>query len=141
MSLMNRIRADQLDARKAKDANRIGLLTALIGEAGMVGKNAGNRESTDDEVTAVIRKFMKNANETLGVVQGDRADSIRNEIAILESYLPTQLSPDSLRDIIKTFLASNSGAKMGDVMKHLKESHAGLYDGKMASQIAKEELA
>ena len=57
--LLNKIKADQLAARKAKDGLATALLTTLIGDAEMVGKNAG-RLVTDEEVVAVIKKFIKN---------------------------------------------------------------------------------
>ena len=59
MSLLAQLKKDSLLARKAADGVRATLLSTLIAEAEMVGKNAGNRESTDDEVQQTIRKFLK----------------------------------------------------------------------------------
>jgi hypothetical protein len=59
MSLIQTIKADQVQARKARSASA-SILTTLIGEAEMIGKNAGDRESTDEEVIAIIKKFIKN---------------------------------------------------------------------------------
>lgn len=142
--LLAKLRADQLVARKAKDDVRSALLTALVSEAAMVGKNAGNRESTDDEVIAVVKKFLKNAEETRGHAQKRaQTDSsvnladIDREIAILGDYLPQQMSADEIREVIVTFKGSNPSANMGLVMKHLKDNFGGKYDGKLASEIAK----
>ena len=48
--LINQIKSDALEARKARQTNTATLLTTLYSEASMVGKNDGNRESTDAEV-------------------------------------------------------------------------------------------
>ena len=68
MTLMDQIKADQVSARKQKMTAVASLLTTLIGEAEMVGKNAGNRAPTDAEVQAVIKKFIKNLDETIAVL-------------------------------------------------------------------------
>jgi len=141
--LMQTLQADQLKARKAKDTVAIGLLTALVGEAAMVGKNAGNRTSTDEEVLATVRKFLKNAEETHArlIAANKDAAAITEEIKILKSYMPQQMTDDQLRAAISAIKDTNANANMGLVMKVLKEQHAGLYDGKRANEIAKEVLA
>lgn len=139
MTLIQRIKRDQVEARMNRDTIRANLLTTLIGEAEMVGKNAGNRESTDSEVAAVIKKFVKNAQETLTALQarGGFNEVVAVEISILESYLPKQLTESDLRGI-----AGNSGcAGMPDFMKYLKDNYAGQYDGKLASTVAREVYA
>lgn len=141
MTLLTTLRADQLTARKSKDTVKASLLTTLIGEAAMVGKNDGNRESTDSEVTAVIKKFVKNARETLnalGGVEGGIAMQYNAELAILETYLPKQLSEDELKTIVgnlKSELNVQDVKGKGLIMKALKERHDGQYDGKLAAQV------
>lgn len=137
MTMMERIRADQLQARKAKDEIATGLLTALVGEATMVGKNAGNRETTDDEVLAMVQKFVKNARETQKLAPSDK---IATEIKMLEGYLPQQMTADELREVVVALRTENPAANMGVVMKHLKDNFGGRYDGKVASQVVKDTL-
>ena len=89
MSLLAQLKKDSMLARKAADSVRATLLSTLIGEAEMVGKNAGNRESTDDEVQQTIRKFLKNNQEALGVIKdAERRVALEQESAILTAYLP-----------------------------------------------------
>lgn len=141
--LISTLQKDLLTARKAREPIATGLLTALVGEAAMVGKNAGNRTSTDEEVLAVVRKFIKNAEETATRLDKMGTDSsvIRKEIEILTNYLPVQKTPDELRLIIKNIIAGSSSANMGVIMKELKDGWAGQYDAKLASGIVKEMLA
>ena len=146
MNLIDQIKADQLLARKQKEAIRASLLTTLIGEADMVGKNAGNRAPTDAEVVAVVKKFLKNIDETLKVVDPTSAGYAlaKEEQSILVDYQPKQISADALRTMVNEIICyyENAGdtANVGLVMKVLKAKFDGQYDGKLASSIIAEEL-
>jgi hypothetical protein len=141
--LIEQLQADLLNARKTREPIATSLLTALVGEAAMVGKNAGNRASTDDETMAMVRKFLKNAEETSGrlATAGKDTAVVNEEIAILKAYIPQQLSDDELRAAISDILADSAGANMGAIMKILKEAHGGLYDGRRANELIKEMLS
>jgi uncharacterized protein YqeY len=65
----------------------------------------------------------------------------RDERAIIEPYLPKQLSETELRAAIRDLVTTNGASGLGSLMKVLKERFEGTYDGKMASMIAKEELS
>jgi uncharacterized protein YqeY len=132
MTLLERIRSDSLAARKARGAMATFLVT-LLSEAYLPGKNAG-RESTDAEVQSVVEKFMKNAKSNMELGHGQA----QIEIAILQTYLPQQLSDASLRVTIEMF--ASEGKNMGQIMSELKASFPGAYDAKRASEIAKEVL-
>ncbi len=142
MTLMEKLQVDQLAARKARAAVPAALLTALIGESAMVGKNAGNRASTNDEVLATIRKFLKNAEETrarLGDAGKDTA-VIQEEIQILNGYLPQQMTDEQLSEAITGIIQGMAAPNMGAIMKALKEQHGGLYDGRRANELIKQQL-
>lgn len=144
-TLIEQIKADQLVARKDHLAVHATLLTTLIGEAEMVGKNKRNGAPTDEEVQAVVTKFVKGNTETLAQLPSDdsRVGTLQFENDILSVYLPTQMSDDVLRNAIATIgneLGLHSPKDMGMVMKALKERHGGSYDGKTASVIVKEYL-
>ena len=103
MSLLAQLKKDSLLARKAADGVRATLLSTLIAEAEMVGKNAGNRESTDDEVQQTIRKFLKNNQEAVAVIKDtDRLAVLEQESAILTAYLPPMASESPSPVITKT---------------------------------------
>lgn len=141
-TLLERIKNDQLQARKNHAGIASSLLTTLIGEAVAIGKNDGNREVLDHEIISVIRKFIKGMTETLGYL-GTAEDAaaaratVLTELSILDAYLPKQLDESQLRETIKTIAAAN-GNNLGKVMATLKTQYTGMYDGKMASTIAKE---
>ena len=135
MSLLSQIKAHQLNARKIGNAIASNLFTTLIGEAAIIGKNAGNRETTDTEVVAVIKKFIKNIDETVNALQSrqQNCDQFIQEKTLLSEFLPVQLTETEL-----TVIAMDHKEQgMPKFMKYLKDNHAGQYDGKLASTIAK----
>jgi uncharacterized protein YqeY len=131
MTLMEQIKVKQVQARKSGSIEA-SLLTTLLGEAAMVGKNAG-RETNDAEVVAVVKKFVKNIDETVSALtsRGQDAATFVAERDVLEQFLPVQLSENALIEVAKC------QPNMPAFMKHLKENFAGKYDGKLASTVAK----
>lgn len=147
--LLDQIKKDSLVARKARETDKATLLSTLYSEASMVGKNDGNRESTDAEVVQVVKKFIKGIDEILTRsaselgLSSTRAKAIK-EKEILETYLPQQLSEEELAIQIDAIIVKqhiNEIKKMGLVMKTLKERFDGQYDGKVASEIIKGRLS
>jgi uncharacterized protein YqeY len=154
MSLMNTLKTDQMLARKERKSFVVSSLTTLIGEAEMIGKNDGNRETTDAEVIRTVKKFISNLRELQTAIIGNtpkheltneqnvRLAAVEFELELYEKYLPKQLSEAELRAEIEAIKAQlSAGPKdVGKVMGLLKEKFAGLYDGKLASAIVKEVL-
>lgn len=135
MTLINSIKEEMFNAKKAKQPVRASLLNTLWAEATRVGKDAGNRETTDIEVLAVIKKFLKGVDEVINRSPSDRALAIAiEEQEILLSYLPKQLTRDELKTIIVGFNTKDKGT----IMRLLKEQYAGQYDGKLASIVVGE---
>ncbi len=152
--ILENIKSNQIKFRKEKTEDSsiaASLLTTLIGEAEMIGKNDGNRETTDAEVVAIIKKFLKNLEETL--VHVSKQDNIQalqkknileKEKSILLSFLPKQMDEVELSQVIKSFideLSEKNPKQMGKVLGKLKEKYSGQYDGAMASRITKELLS
>lgn len=132
--LITTIQKDLLTERKnGSNKIAISLLTTLYSEAANIGINDGKRQTTDAEVSAVIKKFIKGIDECL--THSPSNEQYLAEKTILEKYLPKQLSESELQFTIKIFVETNTGAKKADVMKHLKALYAGQYDGKMAADI------
>lgn len=135
MSLLQKIKQDQLVARKERDGFVGGLLTVLYSEASIIGFNDGKRESTDEEVVKVIKKFIKGIDENISVARTDDAKhEFLKEKAVLEKYLPKQLTEEQLTNIIGNYIRE-LGPNKSAIMKNLKETLSGQYDGKMAAII------
>lgn len=142
--LINQIKKDQIEARKNKDSVKANLLTTLIGEAEMVGKNNGNRAPSDAEVQVVIKKFIKGIDEILTLTFDKDIQNFLTELAILKSYLPEQLSQEQLASEISKIISSlnvaNPSQAIGAVMKELSAKFSGKFDSKQASILIKENL-
>lgn len=142
MSLLEKIKNDQLELRKAGNAKaNVSTLTTLFSEAAIIGFNDGKRESTDEEVIAVIKKFLKGIEDCMKVVSDTSA--YQEEKRLLLTYLPKQMTDDELQSAIEGYIAdvnATSIKQMGLVMKRLKDGHEGLYDGLVASSFIKARL-
>jgi uncharacterized protein YqeY len=145
MSLLDEIKAAQLIARKAKDTVKSSVLTTLIGEVTTIGKNAGNRLPTDDEVIAVVRKFISNITDTLSKLSSDIPEqtklNLMAEKAILEMLLPPQLSVEQITNevhsIVATIPVDITPRHIGQVLKVLKDKYGSAIDMGVASAIVK----
>lgn len=143
-----RINDDLKEALRAKDALRLSTLRMV--KAGIKNLAIDKRvEKLDDkDVIAVLSKQIKQHKDSIeGFMKGNRQDLVdkeKAELAILESYMPRQLSSDELRVIVKASILSigaSGKADMGKVMKKAMEEAAGAADGGVLSRIVSEELA
>lgn len=141
MNLMTKIMEDIRSLRRQQVNDSLAVLTTLFGEASSIGKTAGNRETTDSEVVALVKKFIANNNETLKHLNPSdpRVLKIENENKILSAYVPKQLSRIELTDIINNSAPKPLSVK--DTMSYFKNNYTHQYDGKELSTILKEILA
>jgi len=147
--MINRIKKDLLKARKEKDKFTAGILGALVSEGAMIGKNHGNRETTDAEMMKLIQKFKKGAVDTLALLGAsvenicgceekniDKCTELAFEIGVYNSYLPKQLSEEEIVKEIGSYIQLNSEkANIGSIMAHFRKNFDGRYDGKALSKI------
>jgi len=134
--IIDTIKAENLAARKNKDKFTSGILTCLIGEIEIVGKNNGNRKTTDAEAVKVIQKFKKGAEE---VQKAKPSDEVLKEIEIYDTYLPKLMTEQELTELISDMIKSLPNPNIGMLMGQLKKSGKD-YDGKMASAIIRDLL-
>ncbi len=152
--LKARLRADLTASMKAKDTLRtqtLRMALAAITSAEVAGAQA--RELSDDEVTAVLAKESKKRGEAATVFAGagrtELADKERAEAAILDGYLPAQLSDAELDDLVGGVLAQVTEQlgerpgmrQMGQVMKAANALVAGRADGARVAAAVKSRLA
>lgn len=135
--LVQRIKLEQLEARKNKDSLKANLLTTLIGEHDIVMKNGVVNNDPQSTMTMLIKKFLKNISITL---ESRQSDELLREKEILESYLPKQLTRDALALIIAGFMSEGHTDKPS-LMKNLKANYADQYDGKTANEVITEALS
>lgn len=136
---LKKLEQNTLQARKNREGEKATLLTTVLAQVKTRAIDDGHRQANDEDVIAVVRQFLKSANENIELAKKNHNDisQFENEKNILQNYLPQQMSEDELTQAIKELGANN----IGEAMKGLKEKYHGRYDGKLASQIVKKILA
>ena len=149
MALEQQIQEDIKAAMKAHDAVATAATRAIKGEI-LLFKTAegGSKEVTDGDILKMIQKLVKQRKEAAEqFVAGARQDLADNELAeaaIMEKYLPKQLSEAEVEEKVKAIIAevgATSIKDMGKVMGAANKALAGLSDGRTISGIVKELLS
>lgn len=146
MPLEQKLKEDLKNAMKAGDSARVGVFrmlnSALQNRRIEKGKDA---VLSDEEVMEVLRREQKKRKESVEAFEkGGRpelAENEKSELAIIEVYLPKQMSREETAAAVEKILAgmadkSNAGLVMKAVMQELK----GKAEGKLISEIVKEKL-
>ncbi|GGO13512.1 hypothetical protein GCM10010116_27240 [Microbispora rosea subsp. aerata] len=148
-ALKDKLQSDLAASMKARDEVRvrtIRMALAAINVEEVSGKQA--RELSDDEVIKVLTREAKKRREAAeafaGAGRADRAQAELDEQAVLEEYLPAQLSDDELNALVDAAIAE-SGAEgpkaMGQVMKILNPKIAGRAEGSRVAQAVRARLS
>ena len=142
MSKLQDIKTAQLNARKNKVASVASLLTTVIGEAEMVGKNA-NREVTETEVIQVLKRFEKGMTETIrflivaGIDNQDKIAMIEGELKIIRTFLPEKISDGQVLDDIRSIIGAEGLAleqkSLGVITTLLRGKYGEQFDGQQVS--------
>ena len=141
-----RILNDLKDAMKAQDKFKLSVLRMLKSALQMEAIN-NKTELTDDNVIKVIKKQVKLRKDSIYEYQKcgkmDTVEDLNNEIAILEEYLPEEMSIEEVKKCIDEVFAElnpSSIKDMGSVMKRLGEKITNA-DMKEVSRLVKEKLS
>ena len=151
MELRTRINAALKDAMKAKEADKLStlrLINAAIKDRDIEARGDGKEEGVgDDAVLGILGKMVKQRQESAKVYEeGGRlelAEKEREEIAIIEEFLPRQLSDDEAAAAVDTAIAevgADSIRDMGKVMGVLKAKYTGQMDFGKAGPMVKGKL-
>jgi uncharacterized protein YqeY len=150
MTLQERVDSDLKEAMRAKDATKLGVLRMLKSalKYAAIAKSGAEAELSDGEAVQVIRKQAKQRQDSIeSFEKGGRAelaDKEKEELAILNSYLPQAMSADELAKIVRETIAevgATSKAQMGAVMKGLQAKVSGRADGKTLSAEVQKQLS
>ncbi len=140
--LKARLQADLNTARKARDKNRLLVLSMTISELKNKEIDLG-REISDEDVMQVVTKAIKqrrDASEQMAAGgRQDLADKETTEAEVLQGYLPEGLSEDEVRAMVREIVAGGA-TDMGKVMGQLMPKLRGRFDGKAANALVREGL-
>jgi uncharacterized protein YqeY len=149
MTLQERVDTDLKEAMRAKDATKLGVLRMLKSalKYAAIAKSGSDAELNDAEVAQVIRKQAKQRQDSIeSFEKGGRvelAQKEKEELAVLNTYLPQPMSADELSKIVRETIAevgATSKAQMGAVMKALQTKASGRVDGKTLSVEVQKQL-
>jgi uncharacterized protein YqeY len=139
-------------AMRAKEERRVSttrLILAALKDRDIAARGDGRPDGiTDDEILMLLQTMVRQRRESIELYEkggrSELADQEREEIAIIDEYLPRQLSENEVADAAKKLVAE-VGAKgikdMGKVMAQLKARYAGQLDLAKASAIVKNILS
>ncbi len=141
-ALKDQIQEDVKQARKDRDKARVLVLSTLWSE--IRNKEIdGLAELDDDGVVQVVSKGIKQrkdaAEQMRGAGRPELAEQEEAQVAILETYLPKQLSEDEVRALVREAIASGAD-QMGPLMGKIMPQIRGRFDGKEANRVVREEL-
>lgn len=138
-------------AMKGKDAPTVStlrLIMAALKDRDIAARGKGNKDGIpEEEILGLLQSMIKQRRDSIALYEkGGRmelAQQEAEEIAIIEEYLPQQMSDDDIAAAIAAVIEDAGAATlkdMGKVMAGLKEKHAGSMDFSMASAMVKERL-
>ena len=147
MSLKLRITDDMKAAMRAKETARLGTIRLLL--AAVKQKEVDERTELDDAaVSSIVEKLIKQRKDSISQFQAAGRDDLvaaeQAELAVLQAYLPEQLSAAEVEAAVVTAIAESgatSAKDMGKVMGLLKPRLAGRADMGQVSALIKARLA
>ncbi len=145
--LREKIAEDMRAAMKARESTRVATLRMAMAAVKNAQVEAGH-ELDDDEVVGVLTKEAKKRRESISAYQDAGRDDLVEvetaELAVLEAYLPEQLSDEELSEIVDAAIAeagASDATEMGRVMKLVMPKVRGRADGATVSGLVRARLA
>lgn len=135
------LQKEMIAAMKAKDKVRLSIIRQVKTEVKNIEVNE-RREITEADVNNMIKRLIKQTSETLEMSikaanDQERTDNLKQQVEILESMLPAQVTGDELVALIEKTIAelgATSKKQMGQVMGALTKATGGNFDKPLAAK-------
>ena len=140
MGILAQLTEDMKTAMKAKDKETLSVIRMVKSALSNEQIKLGHDLTADDEMTVVSREMKQRVEELTSYQEANRedlAEGIQQQIAVLNKYMPKQLSESEVEEIVKATISevgATSKADMGKVMGALMPKVKGKADGKLVSQ-------
>jgi uncharacterized protein YqeY len=144
MDMKERITEDLKVAMKAQNKLRTSVLRMMLADIKIADTSGKPKDQID--YVEVVRGYYKKLNKTreeYGKLNlPDKVKELNSEIAIVEEYLPKQLSDDEIKRIVQEVIETNkfTAREMGAAMKLIMGKYGGVVDGKKVQTYLKEKL-
>ena len=146
MSLKDQLKEDMKAAMKAREEGKIALSVIRMVNSAIKNTEINDKIELDDNgVLGILAKEMKTRQDSLVEFEKagreDLISHVKEEISVLQKYMPAQMTEDEIRDVVKKAIAEcGDTVNMGNVMKHVMPHTKGRADGKLVNAIVKELL-
>lgn len=148
MSLTETINNDIKEAMKAKDQAALRGLRSIKSALLLLSTEKGGGDVTEDAELKALQKLAKQRKDSIEIYEQqnreDLAEAEREELAIIERFLPKQMSEEEVKAILEKIIAdtgASSPADTGKVMPLAMKEMAGKADGKMISTVLRSLLS
>lgn len=152
MSLRTRFTEEMKKAMIAKEQRRLStirLILSALKDRDIAARPSGVTDGIpEDQILSMLSGMVKQRRESIEQYEkGNRPDLVQQEaeeIAVIESFMPTQMSEDEVKAVVEKIIAETGAASvkdLGKVMAELKGRYAGQMDFSKASALAKGKLA
>lgn len=146
MSLKDQLKEDMKAAMKAREEGKTALSVIRMVNSAIKNTEINDKIELDDAgILGILAKEMKTRQDSLTEFEKagreDLISHVKEEMAVLQKYLPEQLKEDEIRTIVQEAIAAcGDNVNMGNVMKHVMTKTKGRADGKVVNNIVKELL-
>lgn len=149
-AIYERILVDLKEAMRNKETQRLQVLRSLkskILEKEISERKGGDVSLSDEQIQEVLIKAAKQRKDSISQYEeagrNDLAETEKNELVIIESYLPEMLSEDEIRELVKDAIektGAETQSDMGKVMGTIMPQVKGKADGSLVNRIVRDLL-
>lgn len=138
MAIIDDIKKSSIELRKSK-SNLASFSTFVLSEVENIGKNNGNRQTTDAETISKIKKMIGNNKSNIAMTNdGFTIMKLEAENDFMRSFLPEMASEKEVIEFLKKEFGLDTPSNKGIIMGALKRKFGMLVDMKQASEIVKD---
>ncbi|EKW98615.1 GatB/YqeY domain-containing protein [Ligilactobacillus saerimneri] len=146
MSLKDSLQKDMIAAMKAKDKATLSTVRMLKAAVANEEINLGHNLSADEEISVLSHELKQRKDSLQEFEEAGRDEAVeklKNEIKIVQKYMPAQLSAEEVKEVVQTTIeeiGATSKADFGKVMGAVMPKLKGKADGKLVNSTVKELL-
>ena len=138
MPIVQQLKTESLRLRKERNPIAASI-TFVLSEIERVGKNNGNRATTEDEAVKVVQKVIATLRDNLKYdITDSDAEAMRMQIQILESVLPAMAPDEEIMNVLRPIMTGKTAETMpkkGEIMKVVRDAFGATVDMKRVGQL------
>lgn len=139
-----KLTSEMKNCLKSGQKERLKVIRMLLTEVKNAAINDAThpgRERTEEEVIALVGSYHKQLSKTLLEYPPDRQQALKDEIAIVEEFMPQQMDEEAIRTWIRSHMAETQSREFGVLMKDIQAALKGQAPGQLIAAVLKKELS